>query len=99
MEENFFAKCLYSGYRIIVHGMKYVLFSRLCFVGCACRTFGIGPGLASMSPHSSKNREFGMRYPFIIFCLGLIKWGRVCVFSFVCGFGLGVGYLMCIVMR
>lgn len=50
------ARCWYSGWNLIVLGMKYVACRLLLVVGCVCIIFGIGPGLASISPHCSRKR-------------------------------------------
>ena len=34
-----------------MHSIKYVLDLRLCGDGCVFSMFGMGPGLAFMSPH------------------------------------------------
>ena len=53
---NCLAKCWYSGCSLIVQSIKYLLLLVLCGGGCACRMFGMGPGLVSMSPLSNNSR-------------------------------------------
>ena len=54
--ENSLAKCWYSGWSLIVLGMKYILHLFLCAAGCVFSKLGIGPGFVSMSPHSISRR-------------------------------------------
>ena len=39
-----------------MHSMKYLLHRFLCVDGCVCRMLGMGPGLVSMSPLSSRSK-------------------------------------------
>ena len=41
---------IYFSCSFIVHSIKYVLYLRLCGVGCVSSMFGIGPRLVSISP-------------------------------------------------
>ena len=78
--ENLCAKCWYSSCDFIVHGMKYILLLCLCEDGCLARMFGMGPGLASLSPHRRSNK-----YSEIYLYLGrgfLCLW---CFFIFLSG--------------
>ena len=46
------AKCWYSGWSLIVFGIKYIFAFLRCGKGCLLRGHGIGPGFVSMSPQS-----------------------------------------------
>ena len=78
-----------------MHGIKYILFLFLCEGGCVLRTFGIGPGLVSISPQR-RSRSLSMDVCVVYRVGGIVFVGSW--FVFIDFFGWMRGFLSIIVL-